>query len=136
MILFLYKICIGTYPNPGLDLSTLVDDPRTGITIAPKLDLRADSWVSTVRGASFFNKAPQLFNIIPKELRQHKYLTNPTPKHIEEFKSELDKYLVTVPDEPTTDRLQRAAESNSILHQQAYRLARGPDAQQLHQNEN
>ena len=35
MILFLYKICIGTYPNPGLDLSTLVDDPRTGITIAP-----------------------------------------------------------------------------------------------------
>ena len=53
MILFLYKIIIGKYPNPGLDLASMDPSSRNGLTIKPKLDLSADEWVKTVRISSF-----------------------------------------------------------------------------------
>ena len=84
MILFLYKILIGTYPNPGLDLSSIHQNTRTGIKVTPKINLRAR--VQTIRRASFINKAPQLFNILPLKLRQPKYINNPTPKYVDKFK--------------------------------------------------
>ena len=123
MILFLHKILIGVYPNPGMDL-TINPNSRLGITIKPKIDLRAPDWVKTVRGASFFNKAPQLFNILPIELRQPKYHVNPTPKNIRKFKKGVDNYLVTVPDQPTTPGLKRPTSiSNSILFQNKNRTS-------------
>ena len=123
MILFLHKILIGEYPNPGMDLN-INPNSRNGITIRPKLDLRAPEWVKTVRGASFFNKAPQLFNILPIELRHPKYHINPTPKRIEHFKQGVDNYLNTVPDQPTTNGLKRHTTiSNSILFQNKYRTS-------------
>ena len=37
------------------------------------------------------------------------------------FKGKLDKWLLTVPDTPIMDNYKVAAESNSIVHQAAYR---------------
>ena len=116
-ILFLYKIIIGKYPNPGLDLSSIQIPGRHSIKFRPKINLRSRDWVQTVRGASFFNKAPKLFNILPEQLRHPRYLINPTLEDEQQFKSELDKYLVTVPDQPTTQGLTTTAFSNSILYQ-------------------
>ena len=122
MILFLYKILIGTYPNPGLDLSSIDRNTRTGIKVTPKINLHAPDWVQTIRGASFFNKAPQLFNILPLKLRQPKYINNPTPKYVEKFKKGVDRFLETIPDTPNTEGLPRDVFSNSILFQIKYRV--------------
>ena len=121
MILFLYKIVIGTYPNPGLDLSSIDRNTRNGIKVTPKLNLKAPDWVQTIRGASFFNKAPQLFNILPLKLRQPKYINNPTHKYVEKFKRGVDKFLETIPDTPNTAGLPRDVFSNSILFQIKHR---------------
>ena len=69
MILFLYKIMIKDYPNPGFILHCLDVADRNGI-----VHLRAPAWVATVRGASFFVKCPKLYNIIPLELHQPQFV--------------------------------------------------------------
>ena len=57
----------------------------------------------------------KLFNAISGELRD-------TPgMKIDTFKGKLDKWLLTVPDTPIMDNYKVAAESNSIVHQAAYR---------------
>ena len=117
MILFLYKIVIGTYPNPGLDLSSIDRNTRNGIKVTPKLNLKAPDWVLTIRGASFFNKAPQLFNLLPLKLRQPKYINNPSQKYVKKFKRGVEKFLETIPDTPNTAGLPRDVFSNSILFQ-------------------
>ena len=120
MIIFIYKIMTKEYPNPGFDLSTISINPRTGIKMAPKLNLNAPTWVRTARGSSFFNRAPKLFNILPRELRDPKILAEPNG---DEFKKKLDKYLITVPDQPKTEGLFRPALTNSILYQDRYKTA-------------
>ena len=121
MILFLHKIIIGEYPNPGLDLTSVQRITRQGIKITQKIDLHAPDWVQTIRGASFFNKAPQLFNLLPTKLRQPKYLHNPTPKNVDRFKTRVDSFLETIPDTPNTEGLPKDIFSNSILFQIKHR---------------
>ena len=123
MILFLYKIMIKEYPNPGFILPRLDVADRNGIVVEPKINLRAPAWVATVRGASFFVKGPKLWNIIPLELRQPEFVNNPTPKLVNNFKSALDRYLETVPDQPSVNGLARyrPALTNSILFQDQYK---------------
>ena len=116
-ILFLYKILIGKYPNPGFDSDFINLCSRNGVRVKSKINLKTKHWVRSIRGASFFNKAPKLFNILPKELRHPKYINKPTPKLEDEFKENLDNYLTTVPDEPLTQGLKRTIYSNSILYQ-------------------
>ena len=118
MILFLYKIMIGAYPNPGFDLSATTYDERNGFKIKPKLNLRAKQWVSTIRASSFFNRVPKLFNILPLELRDPKWLcVAPTKLNVDKFKIEVDKFLMKLPDQPTTVGRKRTALTNSILDQ-------------------
>ena len=126
MILFLYKIIIGTYPNPGFDLTSVTRNYRivNGITIPSKSNPRAPEWVQTARRTSFFFMGPALFNLLPPRLRVPKYLIAPTPKLQEEFKTQVDKYLSRVPDQPTTEGLDRDAPTNSLLDQDRYKQAR------------
>ena len=112
---------MGTYPNPGFDLSSVTQNNRNGIQIPPKINLKAPDWVQTVRGASFFTKGPKLFNILPQELRTQQYLIDPTQEDIKKFKEGVDKYLARVPDQPKTEGLQRVALTNSILFQDQYK---------------
>ena len=57
----------------------------------------------------------KLFNAISGELRD-------TPGiKMDTFKGMLDKWLLMVPDTPIVDNYKVAAESNSIVHQAAYR---------------
>ena len=125
MIFFLYKILIRKYPDPGLNIEAVDLGARLGVKVLPKLDLKAADWVCNLRGASFFNKAPQLFNILPAEIRHPKFFLDPTIKLMESFKKAVDRYLSTVPDQPTTDNLpssMRAALTNSILFQDRYKV--------------
>ena len=61
--------------------------------------------------ASLAVKGSKLFNILPIEIR------NITSDKTEVFKNALDRYLGTIPDEPTSQDEGRSAETNSLLHQ-------------------
>ena len=56
-------------------------------------------------------KGARIFNLLPD------YLRNIDADNVEVFKRELDWYLSSIPDQPTIPGLQRAAETNSLLHQ-------------------
>ena len=56
-------------------------------------------------------KGAQLFNLLPAVLR------NANHGDVLMFKNNLDIYLSTVPDQPTTQGLVRAAVTNSLIHQ-------------------
>ena len=60
--------------------------------------------------ASLPVKGANLFNLIPKELRD---MTGTALQ----FKAGLDKWLTNIPDQPTVNGRQRAAKTNSLLDQ-------------------
>ena len=75
------------------------------------------SSVTSMRDSSFQVNGPQLFNQLPK------YIRDLTKCSIDEFKHEVDKFLQTIPDEPKCPGLTPVAQrpdgvhSNSLLHQ-------------------
>ena len=116
MIFYMYNLHIGSVPSLGF-LST--SNQRTKTKYIPKINYHSAAKIKSIRMSSFFTKGPQLFNLLPEELREA--VTDVTPDKFDElkaaFKTSVDKWLELVPDEPTTEGLQRAADSNSIVDQ-------------------
>ena len=55
--------------------------------------------------------------MLPESLRQFEEITSPNQSHVMAFKTKLDAFLATIPDQPATPQRQRAAETNSLVHQ-------------------
>ena len=72
---------------------------------------KAPASVKRAKESSLKVKGAQLFNIIPRALRD---ITVGSP---EQFKRQLDEWLATIPDQPTIPGRPRAASSNSLLDQ-------------------
>ena len=70
----------------------------------------APASIKRAREASLGVKGCKLFNLLPDAVRNMK------GSSVDSFKRELDSFLSTLPDQPTTAGLQRAAESNRLLH--------------------
>ena len=70
----------------------------------------APAAVRRAREASLKVKGSRLFNLVPKTIRD---MTGT----VDQFKAELDRWLSSIPDQPTIADRQRAAQSNSLLHQ-------------------
>ena len=94
----MHKIKFGFVPNPGIkpefNHNSYQFKPRTG---------RKNGQ------SSFFVTGPRLYNSLPAEHRQLKDNPNPGAKEVNDFKTKLDKYLTTLPDDPGT-------QTNSLLH--------------------
>ena len=76
--------------------------------------------VRKAREGSLQVKGAKLFNSIPKELRDMSGTAL-------QFKAGLDKWLSTIPDQPTCSGRQRGAQTNSLLdqvpmHQNSYQF--------------
>ena len=69
------------------------------------------SAVRKAREASLQVKGARLFNLIPRDLRDQKHVT------VDTFKSGLDAWLPTIPDQPTSPGRQRASIANSLIDQ-------------------
>ena len=109
-VIYIWKILEGLVPNFGI---TSYNNPRTGRhCTVPKVPT-ASSKVRTIYSNSLGFKGPQLFNSLPKDLR------NLHGVGVEVFKKRLDALLSTIPDEPTSrqETQKRVAASNSLLHQ-------------------
>ena len=72
---------------------------------------RGDASLRNAKDVSLKVRGAQLFNVIPRALRDIATGT------AEQFKLELDTWLSTIPDQPTIPSRQRAAGSNSLLDQ-------------------
>ena len=79
---------------------------------SPPINNNAPSDIKKVRYASLAVRGPQLFNILPAEIRK---LNNCS---VETFKRALDRFLLNVPDEPLIPgyTAMRRADSNSLLN--------------------
>ena len=67
--------------------------------------------VRRAREASLAHRGVAIFNLLPRGLRDM------ASDHQDRFKSNLDVWLSEIPDQPTVPGRQRAAETNSLLHQ-------------------
>ena len=123
-IIYIWKILEGQAPNCGIE-STGSDDKRQGRKCKVRnIQMGAKASAKALREQTFQVNGPQLFNSLPPFLR------NMTKCSVEIFKEELDKYMMTIPDEPSVPGLTPTAltpdarPSNSLLHQRPRQTGR------------
>ena len=108
-ILFIWKVLQGY--TKGYTMNSMESPRRGRLVIVPNYSAGAPSAVKRAKEASLAVQGAQLFNIIPRHLRDIKTGT------VDQFKTELDSWLTTLPDQPTIPGRLRAAQTNSLLHQ-------------------
>ena len=109
LIIFVWKISMKMVKGYKMDF---MYSPRRGWSATPKpISKSAPASVRKARKGSLAVKGAALFNICPRGLRDM------ASGHQERFKDNLDAWLQTIPDQPTINDCQRAAISNSLLHQ-------------------
>ena len=94
-IIYTWMILEGLVPNCGLE-EIQTGRRRRELKVPP---LKGKQAIRSIREQSFQVKGPQLFNSLPKNIK------NITKVSVEEFKAHLDKYIENVPDEPSVDGL-------------------------------
>ena len=115
-VLYAWKVLQGLVPNPGIKEASENEYLGRRIII-PKINHRSRQAIQTLKEESFQINGAALFNSIPKEIRNMKKCS------LEDFKTELDKYLQKLPDQPKIDDLipwgqnREGKPSNSILYQ-------------------
>ena len=96
-VIYAWKILQGLVPNPGLKEAP--ENEYLGRRChLPKINHGRQA-IQTLKEPSFQVSGPNLFNSLPKRIRNMRKCTQ------EEFKLELDKYLQTLPDQPKIDGL-------------------------------
>ena len=110
----MFKILNNKAPNPGISFIT---NERTGIKAeVPQIKQSTKAYIKNMRMNSFGYLGPKLFNILPLHLRNfQESCTSTNITHA--FKNQLDKFLATIPDEPTDYNLSRCGNSNSLIDQ-------------------
>ena len=113
-IIYIWKVLEGYVPNCGVQISQ--ENVRLGRKCdIPKLAKNGRMAIQTLRDQSFQVNGARLFNCIPKNIRNIK-------RDQDLFKSELDKFLSSIPDQPRLGSLipeaicrVTARQSNSLL---------------------
>ena len=108
-IIFIWKILQGYVQGYSLHSAS---HPRRGRTIqVSDYHPSAPASVRRAREASLSVKGAQLFNLLPRDIRDI------STGSVENFKSRLDDWLESMPDQPTVPGRQRAATTNSLIDQ-------------------
>ena len=107
-IIFIWKISQGLVQGYNLEFSS---SDRRGRMVVPHPVRQAPSSVRQAREATLGVKGAKIFNLLPVWIRTINGVT------VDRFKSELDKFLSGVPDQPTLPGRGRAAATNSLLDQ-------------------
>ena len=107
-IIFVWKIAQKLVQGYCMEFVT---HPRRGrLAVVCQSAKEATAVVRKAREASLKVKGSSLFNQIPTELRN-------MSGTVLQFKAGLDKWLSSIPDQPTVGGRQRAAQTNSLLDQ-------------------
>ena len=109
-VIFIWKIAMGMVDGYKLDFVN--EGTRRGRECVDANIVRnSPATVRRARESSLSVKGARMFNLLPSNLR------NISSNQVNHFKSKLDSFLKTIPDEPTSPEQGRVAESNSLLHQ-------------------
>ena len=111
-IIYVWRVLEGQVPNIGAERISAKWHVRRGRECTPpKADKKACRKVQQLIHASLPVHGQRLFNALPQDIR------NVTACSVDIFKSKLDKFLRSVPDEPQIPgyTAMRRAESNSLL---------------------
>ena len=116
-VTYVWKILEGLAPNFGIE--GYKNPRRGGHCAVPKVS-PSPSRVRNRYCNSLGFRGPQLFNILPKQLRDLHGVD------VDVFKRKLENLLSEIPDEPTSrqETQLRAATSNSLIHQRPTRVGR------------
>ena len=108
-VIFLWKVAEGLVQGYSCPFYT---SPRRGrLAHVHPYRNQSPASVKKARESSLKVKGANLFNIIPQHLRDMTAVSQ------DQFKSSLDAWLKTIPDQPTIPSRQRPACSNSLLDQ-------------------
>ena len=116
-IIYIYKVISGQITN-NIDISTRTHTRLGRLCHVGRAHPRAATRVKSLKENAFATRGPLLFNALPRQLRD----LNTSP---EQFKTQLDKFLWTIPDQPKLPHYTLRAASNSIIHQLAQQRADG-----------
>ena len=110
-----YQICFLWKQSQGLiegyDCKWQWSDRRGRLAVPKNIPHSAPARVRQARERSLGVHGARIFNLLPQNLR------NENSGDFELFKNNLDIFLASIPDQPTTQGLGRAALSNSLLDQ-------------------
>ena len=109
LIIFIWKLAIGLAKGDTIDF---IFSPRRGWSAVPNnVASNAPASVRRARESSLAVKGAALFHLCPRGLRDM------ASDHQDRFKENLDTWLHQIPDQPIIPGCQRAALTNSLLHQ-------------------
>ena len=108
-ICFLWKLSQGLIS--GYAINWQLNDRRGRYAVPPNIPKTAPAKVRVARERTLAVHGARLFNLLPKNLR------NENSGDFSLFKNNLDIFLATIPDQPTTPGLVRAAVTNSLVDQ-------------------
>ena len=107
-IIFIWKLSRGLVEGYHLPFQ---ENARRGLLVlVPPVLSSSPASVRNARESSLQVKGARLFNLVPKEIRDLKTSVNV-------FTKSLDEWLASVPDEPTIQGRNRAANTNSLIDQ-------------------
>ena len=110
MAIFLWKVSQGMVRGYDMEFTGVAG--RRGRSALPRQIIASSSnLVKKARESSIGVKGVKIFNLLPAEVR------NIDSDNVDLFKSELDSFLHSIPDQPTIAGCGRAAESNSLFYQ-------------------
>ena len=109
MICFLWKLSQGLVS--GYSITWQFHDRRGRLAVPRSSPRTAPTKVRAARERTLAAHGARLFNLLPKNLR------NENSGDFALFKNNLDIFLMTIPDQPTTPGLVRAAVTNSLVDQ-------------------
>ena len=112
VIIYTWRIIHSLAPNLRKNPIECLQDKRKGrMCKVPDVSKLQTKKMQSLREESFSTRGPKLFNVLPPTLRN---FDNPK---VSSFKHELDKFLKTIPDEPTIDdyKARNSDYSNSLL---------------------
>ena len=112
-ILYVYKILAGLTPNfeeNRFRVKTTLSERRGLHCQIPNLARNVTGRVKTLADQSFAVRGPKLFNELPKDLRS-------VDRSFDAFKGRLDKFLSSVPDQPSLPGYYQQVVSNCLLDQ-------------------
>ena len=119
LAIYVWKILEGFAPNISSGESAIRArwNERLGRRCAvPPIKTQAPKHVQTIRESSFSVMGPNVFNSLPRQIRDLKCDTGCDT--VDKFKSHLDSYLKSVPDQPLIPgyTAYRMCESNSLIN--------------------
>ena len=108
-VIFIWKICQGLVHGYNLEFTN--SDRRGRMVVPHPVPRNTSASVRKSRESSLAVKGARIFNLLPVWIRTLNGVS------VDSFKSDLDKFLAGVPDQPTCPGRQRAAATNSLIDQ-------------------